>query len=243
MKDSLLVLKVSDFERSGFKMFEKAPYELPDPRALTPLIMKALGEVEKTYGPVFTTRIINYTLHLVAEKYEEKPAENINTLEQLKEYLITLSEKHPTCYSLLTYAQAKTENDLQGQIGAGTQVEMLDVSRRIAEGQTREERDINLDEVISKFRQNVVAGRLSPSEMGYRVNRDGSVDIVWPNCNFIEGCKPAFDEGLLKRPDGRQRCSSGAFMCQYLKLATGYDWDYDVLESYKPHCITRCYIF
>ncbi len=228
---------------SNFIMFEKAPYELPDPAVLTPLIMKALTEVENTYGPVFTTRIIKYTLQQLSQKSGEEPPEYIKNLDQLAEYLISKSDKYPTCYSLLTYAQAKTENDLQGQIGAGTQVEMINVSRNIAESSKIEERKVDLDDIISNFRQTIVAGKLSPSEMGYKKNEDGSIDIIWPNCNFKEGCKLAYDEGLLKRPDGRQRCSSGSFLSQYFKLATGYVWDYDVLESYKPHCITRCYMF
>ncbi|MFB0561118.1 MAG: hypothetical protein ACETWM_07875 [Candidatus Lokiarchaeia archaeon] len=228
---------------SDFTMFEKAPYELPDPKVLTPLIMKALREVENTFGPVFTIRIIKYTLQRLSQKSGEEPPEDIKTLDQLAEYLISKSDKYPTCYSLLTYAQAKTENDLQGQIGAGTQVEMINVSRRIAESSSIEERNVDLDEIISNFRQTIVTGKLSPSEMGYKKNEDGSIDIIWPNCNFMEGCKLAHDEGLLKRPDGRQRCSSGSFMSQYFKLATGYIWDYDVLEAYKPNCITRCYMY
>jgi hypothetical protein len=238
------VEKVTEIKLSEFKMCEPAPYEQPDPRTLIPLIIQTEKAVEKTYGPVFTIRFIKYTLQCVAQKTGNEPPYDIKTLDELGTYLITLSDKYPTCYSLMTYAGAKTENDLQGQVGAGTRFVMIDVSRNIAKGSNlTRERNVDLDDLVSKFRQAIVAPKLSPREMGYRKNEDGSVDILWPDCNFKEGCKLAFDAGLSKRPDGRQSCASGAFLIQFFKLATGYEWDYDVLESYKPYCIHRCYMF
>lgn len=129
-----------------------------------------------------------------------------------------------------------------GAVGAGTQVVMLNVSRKLSGSPNIKERKIDLDDAISKFRQTIVARKLSPREMGYKKNEE-SVDIYWPNCNFREGCKLAFDAKVLKRAGGRLSCASGAFLCQYLKLATGYDWDYDLLEAFKPHCVHTCYMF
>lgn len=225
-----------------FKMCEPAPYEHPDPKALTPLIIQTQKEVEKTYGPIFTARLIKYTLQCVAQKEGKEPPDNIKTLDDLGAYLISISDKYPTCYNLMTYAGARTESELQGQIGAGTQVGMINVSRNIAKGSSLKERNIDLEDIISKFREAIVAGKLSPPEMGYRINEE-SVDILWPDCNFKEGCQLAFDAGLSKRFGGSQSCSAGAFLCQFLKLATGYEWDYEVLESFKPHCIHRCFLF
>lgn len=235
---------MANINLSEFKLCEPAPYEQPDPKALTPLIIQTQRAVEKTYGPVFTLRFINYTLQCVAQKTGNETPNNIKTLDELGAYLISISDKYPTIYNLMTYAGAKTENDLQGRIGAGSRFGMIDVSRNIAKGSNLvKERNVNLDDIVSKFRQAIVAPKLSSREMGYRKNEDRSVDILWPNCNFSEGCKLAFDAGLLKRPDGRQSCSSGSFLTQFFKLATGYEWDYDVLESYKPYCIHRCYMF
>ena len=158
-------------------------------------------------------------------------------------YLIPKCEKYPTLYSLLTYAQAKTENELLGGMGAGTRSEMITATRKIAEGPSSEKRNFDVDDVMSKLSQTTLAMKLRPYELGYKKNEDGSVDVIFPNCVFTEGCELSPDEGLLKRPNGKQKCGLTEFMCQYFKLSTGYEWDYDVLESFQPHCITRCFTF
>jgi hypothetical protein len=40
----------------SFKMFEKAPYELPEVRSFIELAMRGVKEIEKVYGPVFITK-------------------------------------------------------------------------------------------------------------------------------------------------------------------------------------------
>nr|MDO8079164.1 hypothetical protein [Candidatus Freyarchaeota archaeon] len=233
---------MSDLKISDFKMFDKAPYELPDPRTQTGLAIKAAKEVEKTYGPVFSLRFIKHALWFIAQKTGEKTPQNIKTLDQLEEYLVSISNKYPTPYCATTYAQVKTENELQGQTGAGTRVEAMSISRNVVKVQESEVKDFDADDALLKGREIGVAMKILPSEMGYKKNEDGSVDIIFPKCPFMDGCELAFEEVLLKRPDGRTRCIIGEGVCQYFKIFSGHEWDYDLLEFDKPHCINRCYI-
>lgn len=226
----------------NFNMFEKAPYELPDVRPFIELAMKGVKEIEKVYGPVFITKYIEYALWFISKKLGEKNFGAINTLEQLVDYLVSISNKYPTPYCACTYAQIKTENLLQGQTGAGTRVESMRISKNIAEAGKINARNLNLDEILSKIRQTGISIKAVPSEMGYKKNDDGSVDIVWPNCYLLDGCKLAFEEGLLKRPGGRLRCGLGEGICQLFKIFTGYEWDYELLEFNKPYCIHKCYV-
>lgn len=231
-------LKVSDF-----KMFEKAPYEEPDPRILTELIINGIRGEEKLYGPVFTVRVIKHSLWFISQKIGEKPTEDIKSLDQLKEYLLSKSgERHP--YGVAMYAQVKAENELQGQTGAGTRVEMMNMTKKAMEiAGNKAERNLDVDAIMLRVRQAGVTMKIIASEMGYRKNEDGSVDIIYPRCPFLEFCQLASDEGLLKRPDGGARCGVlGEFGCQLLKLYTGYEWDYERLEAYKPHCIVKLYM-
>nr|MDO8082135.1 hypothetical protein [Candidatus Freyarchaeota archaeon] len=227
---------------SDFKMFEKAPFEVPPARQLTELIMSGLKEVENTYGPVFARRFIKHALKFIAEKIGEKPPEDIKTLDQLKEYLISKSNVYPTSYSAAAYAQWRTENELQGQTGAGTQIGTIGSARSISDKPGLKKREVQVDQVLSNIRQSLVAIGCCPSELGYKENEDGSVDIIVPKCHFRDGCERAFDEGYLNRLDGRLQCGVATGWCILLKLSTGYEWDYDLLESYKPHCIQRCYM-
>jgi hypothetical protein len=232
---------VVSLKLSDFTMFEKAPYELPDPRAFTKLAMVGINEVEKTYGPVFTVQFIKHALSFIAQKTREKPPEDIKTLDQLAEYLISKSNKYPKPYCAVTYAQVKTENMLQGQTGAGTRVEVMSISRNVAEKQDSDGRDFDVKEALSKIHETGIVQKIFPPELGYKKNEDGSVYLIWPKCLFMDACKLAFEEDLLKRPDGRMRCTAGEGSCQYFKIFSGYEWDYDLLEFDKPHCIYRCY--
>lgn len=227
---------------SDFKMFENAPYELPNASALIGAHIVGIREQEKIFGPIFTTRLIKYALKFEAQKIGEKPPENIKNLDQLAEYLLSKTDKYPTPYCALMYAQYKTENDLQGQTGAATRVGEIGFHRRFEESSSSEQPNIDLDDIILKLRQTAIEMKLSPKEVGYRKNKDGSFDFFLPNCYYKDGCQISFEEGLLKRPNGKTHCNLGSSLSQYLKAVTGYVWDYDCLEFCKPYCIMRYYI-
>jgi hypothetical protein len=231
-----------ELEFPGFKMSEKAPYEVPPARPFTEFLIKGIKEVEKLYGSVFTIRFIKYALRFLAQKVGEEPPKNIETLEQLAEYAISKSEVYPTPYAMVTYAQAKTENEFQGYSGAGTTMEMVALSKDAAEGSNIKDKNVDMDDIIMKLSQFLTAVKYSPKEWGYRINVDGSVDIVVPKCYLMDGCRMAYNENLLKRRDGKMRCGIIHFVCGYFKLATGYVWDYDFLEYRESHCILKCSI-
>jgi hypothetical protein len=234
---------MTELKTSDFRMFEKIPTTEPDLRSYTTLVVQGLGAEEKLYGPVFTTRLVKHALQYVAQNYGEKTPEDIKTLEQLGEYLIKLSEKHHTAYQIFGYAQFKTENELQGQSGAGARMGSVGFYKDAKKKPNIEERRVDLDNLLSNYRQTMIAMKVAPQELGYKKNSDGSVDVIWPACYFTDICKYTFKEGLLKRPDGRLQCAHALVMAQFFKLASGYDWDYDVLETYQPHCISRAYMF
>ena len=233
---------MTEIKISDFNMFEKAPDELPDLKIITPAIIAGYKEEEKTYGPVFTTRFIKHTLEFLSKKIEENPPEDIKTLDQLAEYLISVSDRSPTPYCACTYAQYKTENEFMGQAGAGTQVAAISVSRDLSK-KPSEERNVDAVQLLSKYRQDMISAKLGHHEMGYKKNEDGSLDILYLNCFLLDGCRQAFGEGLLKRPNNKLQCGTVQYICQIFKLLTGYEWDYDVLEFGKPHCAVRCYMF
>jgi hypothetical protein len=233
----LAELKISDF-----KMFEKAPYKLPPPKDFTELAIKSLREEEKMYGPVFSVRLIKHAQWFVTQKIGEKPTKDIKELDQLAEYLISISYKYPTVYGAIPYAQYKTEKEFQGQTGAGTQVGAMGMSRGVLRSPSREKRNVNLDDLLSKYRQTTVGIGAATYELGYKKNEDESVDVVWPECYVKDGCRLAFNEGLLKRSVGGLQCGHSSVMCQLFKLLTGYEWDYKLLEFDKPYCIANCYM-
>lgn len=118
-------------------MFEKAPYELADPRALTEIAVNGAKEEERTYGPVFTVRFIKYALWFIAQRTGEKPTEDIKTLSQLTEYLISKSDKYPTPTAQLVMLKLKlkksykTKLELEFAFQQYTCLETLRVLRRV----------------------------------------------------------------------------------------------------------------
>ncbi|MEM2145098.1 MAG: hypothetical protein QW279_07040 [Candidatus Jordarchaeaceae archaeon] len=233
---------MSELNFSDFKMFGEDLRDLFDPKAFTELIMAGIKGEEKIYGPVFTTQIIKYALDFSAQKIEEKPPEDIKTLDQLKEYLFSKADKYPP-YLIVTYAQIKTENLFQGRTGAGTRIEMMNLSRNgLQKTGYKVVGNLDIDSILSRINQLSVQMKIVTCS-GYKKNEDGSLDILVPNCHILEACKLAASEGLLKRMDGRARCGViGEFLGQSLKIATGNDWDYNVLEAHKPHCLVKVYM-
>jgi hypothetical protein len=233
---------VSDLKKYEFKILENAPYELPDTNALIGALIFGIREQEKIFGPVFSTRLIKHALEFMTQKTGEEPPEDIKNLDQLAEYLISKVDKYSTPYCAAMYAQLKTENELQGQTGAITRIGDMSWQRKFVQSTDGEGPNVDLDDILSKVRQISIALKLSPKEFGYRHNEIGGVDFLLPNCFYRDGCRQAFDEGLLKRSDGRFHCTLGSSLCQYFKAITGYEWDYDCLEFDKPHCIMRYYM-
>nr|MDO8082940.1 hypothetical protein [Candidatus Freyarchaeota archaeon] len=233
---------MSELKLSDFKMF-KAPYELPDSRAVIGAQIVGIREQEKLFGTVYSFRLIKYALQFEARKIGEEPTEDIKTLDQLAEYLVSKSDKYPTPNCVLMCAQLKVENELQGRTGAATRVGEMGFHRTFVKSQSGEERNVDLDDVISNLVQTAFTLKLGPKEFGYKKNEDGSLDLLFPTCYYKDGCRQALDDNLLNRPDGRMQCAVGSTLCQFLKLVTGYEWDYDCLEFDKPRCIARCYKF
>jgi len=235
-------VKLSETRISDFKMLNKAPYKIPPPEPLTALILSGLSEIEKTYGPVFTLRFIRYALQFEAQKIGKKTYEDIKTLDQLAEYLVSKSYKYPTPYCSILYAQYKTENELQGQTGVGTRVGHIGAIRNMSETLNTIKRNVDVDSILSEISQILIDLNLSPPEWGYKRNGDGSVDLIFRKCYFLDACVLAYDEKVLKRPGDGSACSFAFAVAEHFKLITGYEWDYSLLEFNYPHCIARCYM-
>ncbi|MEM3564681.1 MAG: hypothetical protein QXR19_15730 [Candidatus Jordarchaeaceae archaeon] len=226
---------------SDFKMLDDVTNTEPELDSFTALLVQGLAAEEKIYGQVFTTLFIKNALNYVAKKFGEKQPEDIKTLSQLREYIITLTEKHHTAYHAFIYAQFKTENELQGQTGAGARIGSIEAYKHTEKKPNVEEQNVDLDNIISTYRQTTIAMKVATREFGYKKNTDGSVDIILPMCYSTDVCQYIFEEGLLKRPDGRLRCTRAFGISQFFKLATNHDWDYDLLETFKPYCMIRIY--
>ncbi|WXG39323.1 MAG: hypothetical protein WED07_00565 [Candidatus Freyarchaeum deiterrae] len=224
---------------SDFKMFEKAPYDKPDAKTIIDLALKGVTEVEKTYGPVFTNKLINYALQFISKKTGEISPPNIKTLEQLGEYLIQKTDKYPYTWCAISYAQVKTESDLQGRTGAGTQVEVIGVGKKLAEGACARDKNVDIAGIALKFNQTMVALKVSPKEMGYLKDGNEAFYLLWKVCPTLDACREASKEKLLIRPNGKMRCSSGATACRLFKLITGCEWDYELEEFDKPYCAQK----
>ncbi|WXG46947.1 MAG: hypothetical protein WED05_09870 [Candidatus Atabeyarchaeum deiterrae] len=225
-------------ESSGFRMFEKAPYKLPDAKALVQAQTDGIKAQEKVFGTVFTTRVVSSAVEFIAHRIGERPTEEVKTSDQMAKYLLSKMDKYPTPYCAVMYAQHKVESDLQGK-GALSRVGDMGWQRNFAKTQDTGRKVIDFDRIVSDLRKASVMMKLSPSEFGYRKNEYEGVDFIIPSCFYLDGCKQAFEEGLLRRPNGRTQCDLGSSLCQFFKVATGFEYDYDLLESYKPRCIIR----
>jgi hypothetical protein len=220
-------------------MFEKAPYALPDAKALIQAQTDGIKAQEKVFGPVFTARVVSSAIEFISRRIGEKPAEEIITLDQMAKYILSKTDKYPTPYCAVMYAQHKVEKDLQGKTGALSRVGDMGWQRNFAKSQDVARRIIDFDKIVSDLRKASVMMKLSPSEFGYRKNEYGGVDFVIPSCFYLDGCRLASEEGLLNRPDGRVHCDLGSSLCQFFKVATGYEYDYELMELHKPQCMIR----
>jgi hypothetical protein len=237
--------KVPEQKLSDFIMFEKAPYEKMDTRNLMEIHTSGAKEREKVYGPAFTTEFIKYSLQIAKKEIRENPPKDIKTLDQLKEYLISISEKlsSPPCFILIG-AQYVTDKKFEGTLAAGMQLMYRGVTRRVAESDTEKKplQKADVDQILAKLRQLAVGMKVAPLEFGYKKNPDESVDVFHGGCFYFKGCQTSLEHGLLKRRDGRMTCGATSFVCQFLKMGTKYEWDYTVLEFSEPYCIVKCFM-
>ncbi|WXG41825.1 MAG: hypothetical protein WED07_13845 [Candidatus Freyarchaeum deiterrae] len=231
------------FKPSDFKMLEEAPYEYPAPAAYFELVMNGIKQEEKTLGPAFTSRYIKYALQFLAQKYGEEPSD-IKTLDQLKNYLIAAYDNCPACYPpVIIYAQVRTETELEGRAGvAGTRFEMMGIAKDISGRSASKDKEVDLDALVLKLRQVTLGMKVAPQKWGYTLDEDGKIVILHPTCYLLEGCRAAFNDGFLKRPNGGLRCGITATAIQYFTLVTGNQWDYELLEFDKPYCISKAFM-
>jgi hypothetical protein len=232
---------MSELKISDFKMLEKSPQEIPDPKVLIEILMMAPKEGIKFYGPVYTPRFIEHALKFISKKIGEKPPEDIKDLEQLTEYLVSISDKYPVPANAIVYGGMEAGNFFEGRLAAGVRVATTPVSSSILKSVGSEERKIDVEAILSQFRQSLIAMKIAHQEFGYKCNEDGSIDVLC-KCYVWDACQLAIEEGLLTRPGGRLLCSVGQAICMFSKPITGYDLDYELLKFDKSHCITKIYV-
>jgi hypothetical protein len=230
-------LKVSDF-----KMLEKPPYTKPNPKKILELAIKGAIEEEKMYGPVFRELYIKYALQYAAQKFGEAPKKDIKTLDQMLEFLVSISDRHPDALNAVVYGGSKAESDLQGMSGAAARVAMMGLSKNFVKAPSAKARNVDIDQLLATYQKILTQLEVANYEVGYRKNSDESVDVAWLNCHMKDACQLAYDEGALKRITGGLQCVACAGMLQILKLVSGYDWDYELLEFDKPHCTARIFM-
>lgn len=226
---------------SNFKMFEKAPWEIPEPRTLLELTIMGTMEGIKLFGPAYTPRFIKHALDFVSQKIGDKPPEDIKDLNQLAEYMLSISDKYAIPANAIIYASVAMGNLFEGHLAAGLRVGIASASRSVAKSLDSEKIKVDIVSVLSQYRQASIAMKIAHQELGYKRNTDESVDILW-KCYAWDACQLALDNGLLKRPEGGLACVCCQFLCQFFKILTGYDCDYTLLEFDKSHCITRIHI-
>ncbi|MEM3587078.1 MAG: hypothetical protein QXO71_07160 [Candidatus Jordarchaeaceae archaeon] len=225
-------------------MLERAPYEQPDTGTVMDVIIGGIKDEEKLYGPAFTARIIKYTLQAIASQTGEEPPKDIETLEQLKEYLLSKLERlsFPPYYILL-WAEFVTAKKFEGSLGAGYRISHRGIVKKVAESEDNMKlQEPDIDQLIVKLYQLAVEKKVAPQEVGYRKNEDGSIDTIYGNCYFFDACELAKKYGILQRSDGQLLCGLSTFVCQFLRMTTGYEWDYSILEISKARCMVRCFI-
>ncbi|MEM3585805.1 MAG: hypothetical protein QXO71_00660 [Candidatus Jordarchaeaceae archaeon] len=228
----------------GFKMFEKAPYDKPDSKALTEAILDGVREEERIYGPYFVSTLIKYALKAVSKVSGEQQPGDIKTIDQLQEYLFSKSDSLPVpLHFLVLWAQFVTDKKFEGSLAVGTQLMYKGFIKKAAkQEEDLSKRKCSIDEIIVKLRERAVEFKVAPLEFGYRKNSDETIDMYHGNCFYFDGCKLSLEQGILTRPDGRMVCGASVFVCQFLKLGTNCEWDYTVLEFSKQRCIVRCFM-
>ncbi|MEM3525960.1 MAG: hypothetical protein QXV37_00975 [Candidatus Jordarchaeaceae archaeon] len=223
-------------------MLEKPLYTHPNPKKLIELAIKGAIEEEKTYGPVFRDLYIKYALQYAAKKFGETPKGEIKTLDQILEFLVSISDRHPDALNAVVYSGSKAESELQGRSGAAARIGLMGLSKNLVREPSGKERNVDVDQLLATYQKTLLQLEVANCEVGYRKNSDESVDVIWPNCHMKDGCRMAYDEGALKRAIGGLQCLACAGMLQILKLLSGFDWDYELLEFDKPYCLARVFM-
>ncbi|MEM2145335.1 MAG: hypothetical protein QW279_08235 [Candidatus Jordarchaeaceae archaeon] len=228
-------------EISDYKMLDEAPYESPDPKALTELIIRGVKAQEKIYGPVFSAKVIDYSTRLIAKQRGEEPVQDIKDLDQLAEYLLSKSDKMPP-YWVVLWAQFVTEKKLEGGRGVGTRMMDTAMFEKMMENVNSANKNVEIGELLSDYRRIMIERKIAPRKMGYKKNEDESINILYQDCYFLDACNIALhDEDILKRRNGRMACGFFGGVCLFLKKVTGSEWEYQILKFEKPNCLAKCF--
>jgi len=208
-----------------------------DYKLVTEHLIQEISRSENIYGPVFTRLAIENAVKFEAEKLGEDPP-SIETLDELKAYLLSNVDRYPFCYCSAVYGLVKAESILQGAPGSDTRRTAASFTEKLAgSGESR----VDLLSAVKSFGEMTAKMNVLIPFNIEEVGDDGSVTVSINKCPFKDACLK-FEEEHITKMIGGKPCIMLRVMISATTLITGSECEYELEEFNNPGCKGKVYM-
>jgi hypothetical protein len=106
-----------------------------DSKLMTGLLIGAVKEQERIYGPVFSKMVGRYGTEYEARKIDDPNPPLVERIEDCANYITKNVARYPDGFSAIVYGAAKAESMLQGGIGPGARTTAKEAMKAMAKNQ------------------------------------------------------------------------------------------------------------
>ena len=162
-------------------MSERPPVEI-DGLKFIDVLCYFVDRQAKVYGPVFYNLASRYVLEFESKKLGESVPENIESFEQVREYVVGNLDRYPHGYCALLYGLIKAEVSLQGGTGTSTRIATTSVAERERSEMGGVESAVSLADAMKKCYEGIRAAKFLP-DFDFEVVGDERVNFTIYNCH------------------------------------------------------------
>ena len=193
----------------------------------------------KLYGPAFVRMAVRFAVEFEAGKLGEDPPD-IETLDDLKKYLLDNFERYPFCYCPAIYGLVKAESTFQGAPGSDTRRTAVEFAKKM-DGQPKERGESSLTTAIENFMQMTLKMNVTVPSTVEGVDANGAAIVSIERCPYKDVCFKFEEEGITKMIGGKP-CVVLRVLISAVSLMLNEECEYHLDEFNTPRCRGRVFI-
>ncbi len=202
-------------------------------------LKQSFEDVGKVFGPSYIKLLVDYAKQFEAEKLGESPPAEIQTIDDVVNYILKNLDRYPRGYCALVFGNAKADSKIEGATGAAWKRSGLNALKQLMQASGLLGETLELKEALEKSQEFAKSINMA-AQLQFINESEDTVSVVVEKCPFTDSCE-AFDREGISRVAGRRECANLICYTAAAQLVTGKQCDYSLVRN-EGKCLGKIFL-